>query len=413
MSRTDIERYAAACEYPGTLDETAVERHLAAYLAALDVERAVVRLRAGWTLDQHPALARTVDAIFEDLAEDIARYAAIVPVIEKIREAWDDPGAPDIRPDPSAWDDQVDWMVQSAARDAPARRINRRIARFEREARIALDSSAAQDARNARHASAARAVRNDRSARLVADVWAAPRLRTWDHWGALRGRRRYATWCLQGRFWWDLSVIAVSAIGARECGTPDVERWANPLMDAFIAGACALYWSDDTLFWLAKPVVHRDPAPDTRRLHNDAGAALVCDLENLYVWHGVQVPALVVTAPESITLDDIDRETNVEVRRVLIERYKSDEEMHGAAAWMRDAGATRLDQDERFGILWRRRVPYDEAVVMLEVIDATRGPDGSHKHYWLRVPHWMSTAREAAAWTFDVPAERYAPVVET
>src|SRR5258708_19796990 len=37
---------------------------------------------------------------------------------------------------------------------------------------------------------------------------------------------------------------------------------------------------------------------------------------------------------------------------------------------------------------------------MIEVINRTPEPDSSFKHYWLRVPPTMRTAREAVAWTF-------------
>jgi hypothetical protein len=50
---------------------------------------------------------------------------------------------------------------------------------------------------------------------------------------------------------------------------------------------------------------------------------------------------------------------------------------------------------------------------MVELLNSTPEPDGSVKTYHLRVPPTMRTAREAVAWTFDVPAEQYAPLVES
>ena len=97
----------------------------------------------------------------------------------------------------------------------------------------------------------------------------------------------------------------------------------------------------------------------------------------------------------------------------MIERYRRGDEIHGAAAFMRDASAKRLDHDERYGTLWRRNIPEDEPIVMVEVMNSTPSSDGSFKRYWLRVPPTMTTAREAVAWTFNVPAEQYAPEVET
>ena len=48
------DRFAAACVYPGKLDEQAVERELAAFLQALGMRRRIVRLRAGWRLQDDP-----------------------------------------------------------------------------------------------------------------------------------------------------------------------------------------------------------------------------------------------------------------------------------------------------------------------------------------------------------------------
>ncbi|MDR3514052.1 MAG: hypothetical protein P4L73_20645, partial [Caulobacteraceae bacterium] len=67
----DHDRFCAACDYPGVLDEAAVERQLADYLKALGMQRQVVRLRQGWTLDEHPSIRRSVDQILDDVAKRI------------------------------------------------------------------------------------------------------------------------------------------------------------------------------------------------------------------------------------------------------------------------------------------------------------------------------------------------------
>lgn len=218
-----------------------------------------------------------------------------------------------------------------------------------------------------------------------------------------------------GWWWWgwDLSCLSTTYLGAKQLKKNAVESWSGPVFEAYVAGCWSLYWTDDTLYWFAKPIVHRDPEPGTRRLHNDKYAALESDIENLYFWHGVLVPALVVVRPDWITVKHIDGEDNAEVRRVMIERYKHGEEINGAAAYMRDAGGKALDHDERFGTLWRREIPDDEPIVILEVINSTREPDGSFKHYWLRVPPEIETAHAASAWTFDIPVKDYAPMIET
>jgi hypothetical protein len=149
-------------------------------------------------------------------------------------------------------------------------------------------------------------------------------------------------------------------------------------------------------------------------LHSHTGPACAYpDGFSIHAIHGVRVPPFVVRRPREITVQKIDDEDNAEIRRVMIERYRPGEEVNGAAAFMRDGGGKRVDHDGKFGTLWRRELPDDEPIVMLEVVNATRERDGSSKHYWLRVPPTMTTAREAAAWTFDRAPEDYAPSIET
>lgn len=123
----------------------------------------------------------------------------------------------------------------------------------------------------------------------------------------------------------------------------------------------------------------------------------------------------------------IDGEVNAEIRRVMIDRYRRGEEIAGAAAYLRDSNAERLDHDDRYGTLWRKPVPGDEPITMVEVVNRTAEPDGHFKHYFLRVdpecrplfadgrfgdPQKL-TAHAAVASTFGCRAEDYAPTVET
>src|SRR5438105_2175367 len=59
MLKTDLQRFTAACDYPGSLDEPTVEQQLQAYLSALGVERKIVRLTNVWRLEDHPSIARS------------------------------------------------------------------------------------------------------------------------------------------------------------------------------------------------------------------------------------------------------------------------------------------------------------------------------------------------------------------
>lgn len=65
------------------------------------------------------------------------------------------------------------------------------------------------------------------------------------------------------------------------------------------------------------------------------------------------------------------------------------------------------------GELYRKELAGDEPLVMVRVVNSTPEPDGSFKRYMLRVPPTVQTAREAVAWTFDMPPEQYRPEVQT
>jgi hypothetical protein len=204
-------------------------------------------------------------------------------------------------------------------------------------------------------------------------------------------------------FWsWDLSWIVTTALGAKQLKRDGVTGWSLPLYKAFISGAWFLFWTENTLFWIAKPTMHFEPfigARNSRRLHNGEYAAIESDVENLYYWHGVEVPAFVVTRPDWITIRHIETEVNAEIRRVMIERY-------GQERFLADAGAKEIHRDD-FGTLFRKDLPGDEPLVMVKVVNSTAEPDGSFKDYFLRVPPTITRAREAVAWTFDLPENSY------
>jgi hypothetical protein len=201
--------------------------------------------------------------------------------------------------------------------------------------------------------------------------------------------------------------------GAVQMGNTEVQSWSRPIFDAFLFGAWMLHWTKDTLFWIAKPTLHAEQIPNGKRFHNSIGPALESDLENLYFWHGVMVPAFAVTKPEWITLKHIQDENNAEVRRVLIERY-------GLSRYLLDSGAKRIAEDE-FGEVYSTEILGDESLVMVKVMNSTPEPDGSFKPYFLRVNPELRpllkngqmgepqkiTALNAVASTFGMTGEQY------
>jgi hypothetical protein len=221
--------------------------------------------------------------------------------------------------------------------------------------------------------------------------------------------QRFAAWCIQIGWWWyyrfEISYLSITYLGAIETNSANVQRWSKPLFEAFIAGAWILHWTDDTLYWVAKPTVHMDPTPGTRRLHSESTAALESDIEPLYFWHGVLVPSFVVEHPDLITLNHIMTEENAEVRRILIERY-------GQARYLIDSKATIIHNSGN-NILYKQEIPGDEPLVMVRVINCTPEPTGECKEYFLRVPPDMTDADQAVAWTFGKTKDEYQPGIET
>jgi hypothetical protein len=149
--------------------------------------------------------------------------------------------------------------------------------------------------------------------------------------------------------------------------------------------------------------LHRD---EQGRLHRPDGPALAyTDGSGLHAWHGTLVPSELIARLPELRVDDITAEPNVELRRVMREAY-------GLERYLRDAGGSLVSKDA-YGRLWRLHRPGSEALVMVEVVNATPEPDGSHATYWLRVPPDIRSAHAAVAWTFGRNEGNYRPLVET
>lgn len=122
-------------------------------------------------------------------------------------------------------------------------------------------------------------------------------------------------------------------------------------------------------------------------------------------WAGVDVDRRIAFHPETMTVQEVLQEGNVERRRVLLDRY-------GYSRFVRDADARVLDEDRDAGgprQLLRVFIPRDEDLVALSCFCPSTG-----RQYVIRVPQQMSTCHQAAAWIagFDNPND-YQPIVET
>lgn len=155
--------------------------------------------------------------------------------------------------------------------------------------------------------------------------------------------------------------------------------------------------------WLSERprVLHADPES---RLHHARGPALsFADGWAVFAWKGVEIPRALIEQPETITLGTIDAETNVQVRRCMID-------IMTPQRYVALGGAKKIAEDET-GVLWRKIWLNYDIWSAVEVINATPEPDGTHKHFFLQVPANMHTALEAVAWTYGMRADEYSHVV--
>ena len=215
----------------------------------------------------------------------------------------------------------------------------------------------------------------------------------------------------------------------------DVLGWQDPVLERFaidetLATSCGwVWWHENVLAISDRPaIVNRD---DQGRLHCDDGPAIAYrDGWAIHAVHGVIVPADIIEDRSSITVERIERESNAEVRRVMLEFY-------GADRFLYDSGAQLIARDA-VGLLYRKDLGDDEPLVMVRVLNSTPEPDGvmsrdeaiaafgdaaqaavnapadaRFKQYTIRVPPTMRTAHEAVAWTFGLTAETYHPALET
>lgn len=173
----------------------------------------------------------------------------------------------------------------------------------------------------------------------------------------------------------------------------------------------------------------RDGHGRAPRLHSTTGPTCAYpDGYEIYALHGIKVDKRFITDTDSVLPHEIDRISNVEVRRVVMDLY-------GYEKYLRRSGAQIIHENpEKKRKLWWR-MPVDEViqnafswrappgltpdltrgqpVVMVEVENSTPEPDGSFKRYFLRVPPTMRDADSAIAWTFRMSKEEYQLAVET
>jgi hypothetical protein len=156
--------------------------------------------------------------------------------------------------------------------------------------------------------------------------------------------------------------------------------------------------------WLAERprIVHHDLRG---RLHCADGPAVgYSDGWSAYAWKGVLVPHWIIERPDLVTVRAIAAAQDPQIRRCMIDVLTPERFVAGG-------GAYRVAQDET-GVLWRQRWRW-EAWAAVEVVNGTPEEDGTFRRYFLQVPANMRSAREAVAWTYGLPEQRYRPSLRT
>lgn len=143
---------------------------------------------------------------------------------------------------------------------------------------------------------------------------------------------------------------------------------------------------------------------DRGRLHCKEGPALAyADGWKRYAWKGIEVPSAFVQHTERITLNAIDGQTDIFVRRCLIEMVTPKRFIH--------MGGADLVMSDETGTLWRRTWPRGDGWAAVEVVNGTVGLDGRSERYVLQVPPELETARAAVAWTYGMTEQHYRSLV--
>lgn len=173
--------------------------------------------------------------------------------------------------------------------------------------------------------------------------------------------------------------------------------------------AYALLFYEGIAFVCEYPVHSRlDPE---HRFHDESGPAIkFADEFAAHFWHGRRVTRETIESPELITVEQIEKENNVETRSILVERY-------GLERFIIDSGARKIHEDE-CGVLYHKVFTShdsltDEPLVVVMVDNSTPEPDGTRQRFFLRVPPTIKSAREAVAWTFGLDEDDYNPTIES
>ena len=197
------------------------------------------------------------------------------------------------------------------------------------------------------------------------------------------------------------------------CGVARASAFDHATVDmqATLATSTGWWWPFDDVCVLAeRPIaIHTEPTPaglhGERRLHHpDRRAVEFVDGTGVHVVHGTVVPDWVIDDPSP---EKIARERNVEVRRTAIERIGWDTYIDAAGLRLVDQSP---DPGNPGGALQLYSTPPEWRTneKILLAVNGSRERDGHRRRYGLQIPGWISTAVDAAGWTYGLRGAHYA-----
>lgn len=211
------------------------------------------------------------------------------------------------------------------------------------------------------------------------------------------------------------------AIDALQFSPGDVKEEID-LLIAWTRCAHAIFPFENVCLVSERPVfLHLD---SQGRLHSPQGPAVgYADGYGIYSWHGVSLQggqSWIIDHPDRISVSVVDSTPNLEVKRVMLDRF-------GVERYLLNGGARLIHADE-FGKLYQKTLASTTMqITMVQVVNSTPEPDGSLKNYFLEVHPELRplrgpgnlgepqrlTARNAVASTFGLRGEEFWPLVET
>lgn len=181
----------------------------------------------------------------------------------------------------------------------------------------------------------------------------------------------------------DANWLAFFKFFEAECGLTTQTEKLSGLWELAQSAGWAL--PHENICWVSErhTQIHQTRLPNGRyQLHCDTGPAVSYpDGWNIYYIHGVAVNEQIVVHPETLTLKQINDESNAEVRRIMVERY-------GYEKFLRESDAKLIDscpEDHAMKGLRTAKLWGIGEIIMLDVLNSTPEPDGTTKRYVIPV----------------------------